>query len=988
MKLIRFLLAFSLLALPAFTQTLTLRGQVTDESGAVIPGAKVTLTGPAGLSKTTVTSNNGSYSFPNLPPGSYTVQASAPGLTLREPAKISATNGIQTLNLLMNVAAEKQQVTVEDSGGPTVSTEAAANASAVVLRGSDLDALSDNPDDLAADLQALAGPAAGPNGGSIYIDGFSGGDLPPKDTIREIRINANPFSPEYDKLGYGRIDIFTKPGTDKFHGSIGYNFANDIWNSRNAYAAEKAPFRLNELRTAFSGPINKHASFNLVLVREWVDNGNAVNAVTLDPQTFAVAPFTDTPVAQLRRTGVTPRVDYQLSANHTLTLRYAYNRDDVRNTGTGGFNLVSQGYHYDAPGQTVQLTETAVLSTSTINEMRFQYFRPDTVSLPNTPGYAIQVLGAFNGGGNPIGHSTDIQNTYEFQNYTSVLHGAHAWRFGVRLRDESDVNTSPQNFASTFTFSGGLAPQLYANDQPVLDASGQPVLVNITSIESYRRTLLFQQMGLPAAHIRQLGGGASQFSINAGNPVVSGSQFDLGAFAGDEWKARPNLTLSLGLRYETQTNIHDWRDFAPRIGVAWAPGGKSGKSQPKSVIRGGFGMFYDRFSLANVLTAKRYNGIIQQQYVIANPDFFPAVPPVSALPGPVPDSTIQEISSTMRAPYLIQSAVAFERQLPRNTTIAITYANSHGLHLLRSQDINAPLPGTYDPLIPGSGVFFVGRPGPVMLMESAGLYNQNQLIVNVNTRVTRDISLNGSYMYNRAMSNSDGLGTFPANPYSMAGEYGPAATDMHHRVFLGGTIRPKWGIQFNPLLTANTGPPFNITAGQDLYGDTLFNARPGIATNPNKPGMVSTKYGLLDPNPTPGETLLSRNFGRGPGQIMLNMRIGRTFAFGPSRESGAAAGNFGGGPGGGGGRGAPTSPFAIGGSGGQGGAAPSANRRYSLTISIQIRNITNHNNPGPIIGNITSPLFGQANQPAGFGNGVFSESANNRRLELQTRFTF
>jgi hypothetical protein len=219
-KLIRFLLAFSLLALPAFTQTLTLRGQVTDESGAVIPGAKVTLTGPAGLSKTTVTSNNGSYSFPNLPPGSYTVQASAPGLTLREPAKISATNGIQTLNLLMNVAAEKQQVTVEDSGGPTVSTEAAANASAVVLRGSDLDALSDNPDDLAADLQALAGPAAGPNGGSIYIDGFSGGDLPPKDTIREIRINANPFLPEYDKLGYGRIDIFTKPGTDKFHGSI------------------------------------------------------------------------------------------------------------------------------------------------------------------------------------------------------------------------------------------------------------------------------------------------------------------------------------------------------------------------------------------------------------------------------------------------------------------------------------------------------------------------------------------------------------------------------------------------------------------------------------------------------------------------------------------------------------------------------------------------------------------------------------------------
>ena len=287
-----------------------------------------------------------------------------------------------------------------------------------------------------------------------------------------------------------------------------------------------------------------------------------------------------------------------------------------------------------------------------------------------------------------------------------------------------------------------------------------------------------------------------------------------------------------------------------------------------------------------------------------------------------------------------------------------------------------------------SGVFPLGRPGQVFLMESAGLYNQNQLIVNVNSTVNRDISLTGSYMYSRAASNTDGLGTLPANPYSMAGEYGPAATDMHHRVLLGGTVTPKWGIRFNPLLTANSGPPFDITAGQDLYGDTLFNARPGVATDPNKPGVVATKYGLLDPNPTPGEKLLSRNFGRGPGQITLNLRIGRTFSFGKVSESAASGAVAGGGPAAAGARGAPASPFAIAGSGGQGSAPAPANRRYGLTISMQIRNVTNHNNPGPIIGNITSPLFGQANQPAGSGGGIFSENANNRRLELQTRFTF
>src|SRR5205085_4672396 len=137
---------------------------------------------------------DGSYSFAGLPVGDYTVQASAPNLVLREPAKVSLRAGMQTLNVLLNVEVEKQQVTIQENAGPTVSTDSANNASTIVLSGTDLDALSDNPDDLIADLQALAGPAAGPNGGQIFIDGISGGELPPKNAIREIRINQNPFS--------------------------------------------------------------------------------------------------------------------------------------------------------------------------------------------------------------------------------------------------------------------------------------------------------------------------------------------------------------------------------------------------------------------------------------------------------------------------------------------------------------------------------------------------------------------------------------------------------------------------------------------------------------------------------------------------------------------------------------------------------------------------------------------------------------------------
>src|SRR6266446_5466069 len=443
MKHIYWLLLILFVSSSALAQTGSLRGQVTDQNSGGVPGAKVTVNGPSGLVKTTNTDKGGSYSFLGLPAGDYEVQASAPNLELAEPAKVTLKGGVQTLDLQLKVVLAPEKVTVEENGATTVSTDANSNASAQVLRGNDLDSLPDSPEDLQAALAALAGPSAGPSGGQIFIDGFSGGQLPSKESIREIRINQNPFSPEYDRLGFGRIEIFTKPGTDKFRGSIGYNFANDLWNSRNAYAAQKAPFHLNELSGTLSGPINKRASFNLNLIREWVDNGSVINGVTLDPQTLVAGPFTDTFLSSLSRTGVTPRVDYQLNSNNTLTVRYSFNRDDVQNAGVGGLNLVSRGYHNVANSQTVQITETTVLSARAINEIRFQYYRPTNLSEANTPGFALQVLGAFNGGGAQLGHTTDTQNNYELQNYTSVLRGVHAFRFGIRLRGTTDANVSP-----------------------------------------------------------------------------------------------------------------------------------------------------------------------------------------------------------------------------------------------------------------------------------------------------------------------------------------------------------------------------------------------------------------------------------------------------------------------------------------------------------------------------------------------------------------
>src|SRR5262245_46761663 len=696
-----------------------------------------------------------------------------------------------------------------------------------------------------------------------------------------------------------------------------------------------------------SGLIGKRPSCFVDLRRGAVHNGSRITGPPLDPATLNIInPFTDVFLIPQRRWTINPRTDLQLTPNNTLSLRWSAAHIDIPSSGVGGFNLISRGVRTITMNHTIQVTDTAVITASTVNEIRFHIYRPHNEITPSSTGSALQVLGAFNGGASPAGHTLDTQKHIEFQDYLTAVGGQHSWKLGVRLHRPSDDNVSPQNFAGTFTFGGGSAPILDMNNNPILDSTGQPVLAPITSIERYRRTLLFQKLGFTPFQIASLGGGATQFSIVSGDPSLSASQFDIGIFIGDDWKPHPGLTLSFGFRYEAQTNIDDRHDFAPRIGIAWA-------AHPKTVIRFGSGIFYDRFGLANTMTAMRQNGVRQQQYVIANPDFFPAIPSLPSLAAFQAAHIRQQVSPNLVAPRYYQSAFAVERQLPWNTTLAISYSNSHGLHMLRSRNINAPLPGTFDPSVAGSGVYPLGPVGSVFLMESSGLYDQNQFVVNVNSRANKYFSLTGSYTLGRAMSNTDGIGTFPANPYSFEGEYGPAATDVRHRVSLGGSINTKWNVAFNPLLNLASGPPFDITVGRDIYGTTLFNGRPGIATDPAKPGVIATSYGLLDPNPTPDEKILHRNDGRGPGTMSVNLRVTTTFSLGPKR------------------------------------AAAADRRPYTLSFAMASRNLLNHTTPGPIIGNITSPLFGHANQPSGGGgNGGFSEAANNRTLEFQTRFAF
>ena len=918
-----------------------LHGQVMDPSGAVIPGADITLKSAAGQVFTAKADAVGAYEIKGLPAGKYTVTVTTKGFVpSRQDVEIVAGQD-KKLDLPLEIQTKEEEIIVE-SEAARVSTNPDNNASTVIISGKDLDALSDDPDELQSELQALAGPSAGPNGGQIYIDGFTGGQLPPKSSIREIRINQNPFSAEYDRMGFGRIEILTKPGTDKFHGQFFFNDNDSIWDARNPFAANEPDFHSRMFNGNFGGPMSKKSSFLVSVERRNLDEAAVINAFVLDSNLNPV-PFSQGVSNPRTRTNVSSRFDFQLTPTNTLMARYQFTDINEQNNGIGQFSLASQGINNSSTEHTFQVSDTQTIGARAVNETRFEFERGSTDQNSITQGPTVSVLGAFVNGGNPQGVSAVTTDHYELQNYTSISFARHFVRFGGRLRATNETDIATQNFNGTFTFA---------------------------SLAAFQATERNIQNGLP---VTANGGGPSQFLIVTGNPRVSDTFIDAGLYAEDDWKIKPNMTLSYGLRFETQNNISDHGDFAPRIGFAWGLGGKK-NSAPKTIIRTGFGIFYDRFGQALVLNAERLNGLNQQQFVIQSPQFFPTIPSLAGVQAA--STSTYTINPNLRAPYTSQAAASVERQLTKNATLSMTYLHSQGVHQFFSVNLAPPQPGALART----------APAPQFQYESEGVFKQNQLITNINVRAGAKLTLFGYYVLNYANSDTAGPNSLPAQNGILA-DYGRAAFDVRNRLFLGGSIGLPHGFRASPFLVANSGSPFNITVGRDLNGDSVFNDRPAFATDLSRPSVVQTNFGAFDTNPLPGQQLIPANFGTGPAQFTLNMRLTKTIGFGPrvetpnSRQGGQQGPRMTSGPAGmeRGGRGpGPGGPAGIGGN-------ERSGQRYSVTLGISARNILNFVNGGTPVGNLTSPLFGQSNSLAG---GVFNTQSANRRIDMQVGFSF
>jgi hypothetical protein len=945
----------------------TLRGQVTDPSGSSIANATVIATTPTGGAITATTNRDGIYEIKNLAPGNYGVKVISQGFAPFETSNVGVLAGqIQKLDVSLTIEVREEKVTVTDQAAAALDTNPANNAGAIVLQGKDLEALSDDPDELQSDLQALAGPSAGPNGGQIYIDGFTGGQLPPKASIREIRINQNPFSAEYDKLGYGRIEILTKPGTDQFHGQLYFSGTSSAFNSKSPFVQTQPGYETTQFSGNVGGPLSKKASFFFNLERRDINDSSVIDAKTLDGN-FNPVTFSEAIANPRRRTNLSPRLDYQLGTNNTLTARYQFFRESETNDGVGQFSLPSQGYNVTNTEQTLQISDSQIFGAKIVNETRFQYIRDRNNQNAQSLLPTIGVPGAFITGGNSQGTIIDNQDHYELQNYTSMVLGAHFLKFGGRARDIRDSGNSTSNFNGTYTFTS-------------LDGS---------ELTSYRSTL----MGLP-------GGGPYQAKVTAGLPSVAVNVFDVGLYIQDDWRFRSNMTFSYGLRYETQNAIGDHGDVAPRIGFAWGLGGGGKNKSPKTVLRLGFGMFYDRFTSDLVMQAERVNGLNQAQLVITNPAYcpnsfgltclnLPPQPCASANSQPNPNACSKyKIDPNLRAPYIMQTGVSVERQVTKSANLTVTYLDSRGVHALLVSNINAPEPGTYPPGDPfnAAAIRPFGNVGNLFEYQSDGVFRQKQLIVNSNIRVGTKFSLFGFYMLNYANSDTAGPSTFSSNPYDLGQDYGRAAFDVRHRVFLGGTIALPHAFRLSPFLVAQSGPPFNITVPTDLNGTTVLNSRPSFASSLSNPAdVVVTQFGSFNTVPVPGEKIVPINYGAASPRFTLNVRLGKTFGFGRKPETAPTAGGPGGGPAGGRGGGEHGRGGPFGGGGGFGGMGNATDRRYNLTFSVSARNVLNVVNLATPNGVLGSPFFGQSNALA---TGPFSSAGANRRIDLQVQFTF
>jgi len=867
-----------------------LRVIVLDQTGAGIPSATVTVTVAGGSPATAAADARGVATFAALPIGSGQLRVDAPGFVSFD-APLTLRRGANSQTAAMKIEGFAEQVVVDETAA---GAESGGAETTKILDDSVIDQLPDDPDELQAVLEQMAGGL----GAVFRVNGFTGGRLPNREDIRQVRFRTNSFAADSHDAGRVQVEIVTRPNVRAWNGNLNANFRNDALNARDAFAAIKTPQNIVRLGTGVRGPlVAGRTSLRLNINGNRSDNPANIFAINPDGSRFVG--FVSN---RVRATTGTVGLEHGLTRNQTLRAEYELGGNETLNGGAGGFNLPERATNRTNTTGQLRLQVQGLIGRSTLNEFHVEYNHASTVVESVSRAVSVNVLDAFNGGGAGVNNSSKTRRIEAADNLDFTVRRTHAMRVGFLLEIGKYRNFDARNAAGTFTFS---------------------------SLEAY------------------LAGTPLQFTQRLGEVNTSFTAYEGALYWQDDIRMTRTLTISVGVRQEMQSLIDDKVNLMPRLGVTYSP------RNSKTIVRGGYGLFYDWYESNLYDQTLRVNGVAQRDLRINCPGF---PEPLAAAAGsacraglgagvPIvqPGGRIQA-SPALKMPHVHQASVSIDRPLTANLRAGAGYQMLRGRDQMRARDINTPDPVTG--LRPEPAI------GSVTQFESTGRSARDTLYMNVGYAVPRrQINLGMNYTLGQFKNHSDNATQLPVDSYHPDLEWGPSSQDIRHRLQANLFLPPVFGLRMTLNgLVYQSAAPYNITTGVDDNHDLVINDRPLGADG----------------------RMIGRNSARGSARWGdMSMRLSRAFAFGipavnragrPADGAAALAQQGGGGPRGG---------------GGGGGGFQQGNSRFNLEFYAQADNVLNRVNFTNYAGTMTSRLFGQP-----------TSASQARRVQLGFQFRF
>jgi Carboxypeptidase regulatory-like domain len=807
-KRVTFFCCTWLSAASAFAQapaTATLQVTVLDETRGVLPGAAVTLARTDAADKAseigpTLASQQGQVKFENLVPGRYAIKAEFSGFQTRTLPDVRIRSGENKQVVVLQIDRVLSSVTVERDKQAAASDRDITFGS--VLTREQIDALSDDPDELRRQLQDIAGPDA-----KILVDSFEGRDLPPKALIKSIRVTRDQFAPEVHFAGELRIEILTQPGIGPVRGNLRSGFYDSLMDGENPLVDRTAPAQSWMYGVGLNGTlIGERASFNVNFNGQDSYSTPVLYAATPGGQVAGNVPVKTANDNYFFNGGI----DYALTRDQVLRLHVQGSKFSSGNIGIGSYDLPGRAYSTEDSRFGLFLQQNGPLGRRFVLNTRVSIFGSDSEANSVLDEMTVIVNDAFTSGGAQRTGGTHARN-YWFNSDLDYVRGIHSMRTGIDVQVATFETNSNSNYLGTYVFAD-------------LDA------FNARTPRSYTRKI--------------------------GDPALSYSNVQGGVYFQDDIKIRKNFTITGGVRYEAQTHVPDALNFAPRAGFTWAPF-KGGKT----TLRGSWGMFYDWLPTGTYLQTLQIDGVRQREVNLVNPSF-----PDPGDVGTAPPTNRYILAEERDMAYSQRLSAGIAQAISRRVNTNLLYTYAYRYSLLTGRNINTPVNGVRpDPDFanvvlatsaghgrqhmvnasaninlgpmaptggpaggPGGPIMIGGGGGPMMFMMGPG---GPPATTGPRWQWNRGLTLSGFYGYGQNYDNTDGAFAIPAS-LILASEWGPAMFDRRHQTQFAITSTALRNLTARLSVFGQSAPPINVRTGTDDNGDLVFNDRPeGLGRN-------------------------------------------------------------------------------------------------------------------------------------------------------------